>query len=158
MPRTCLFPGTFDPFTLGHADIIKRVSPLFDKIVIGIGSNTLKQPMFNLQKRMHWCKEIYKDNPKIEVISYTGLTVDVCRKIKANFIIRGIRYNNDFEYEKAIADMNRRLQPDIETIFLTASPEFSTLASTLVRDVILYGGDVSHFLPAMVVKDINNQK
>lgn len=154
MSRICLFPGTFDPFTLGHADILKRAESLFDEIVIGIGSNTSKQPMFHLQQRMQWCKELYKDNPKIKVMSYAGLTVDFCHKIRATFILRGIRYIQDFEYEKAIADMNRKLNPDVETIFLMASPEFGTLASTLVRDVIRYGGDASPFLPATVIKGI----
>lgn len=154
MRRICLFPGTFDPFTLGHADVIQRALPLFDEIIIGIGSNSSKQPMFHLQQRMQWCREMYKDNPKIKVKSYSGLTVDFCLKVKANFILRGIRYVTDFEYEKAIADMNRRLQPSIETLFLTASPEFATLASTLVRDIIMYGGDASPFLPLPVIKGI----
>jgi pantetheine-phosphate adenylyltransferase len=154
MPRICLFPGTFDPFTLGRADVIARASALFDEIVIGIGTNSSKKPMFRLKQRMQWCREIYKDDPKVRVMPYSGLTVDFCSKIKAAFILRGIRYVTDFEYEKAIADMNRRLQPGIETIFLTSSPEFATLASTLVRDVILNGGDASHFLPAPVMEGI----
>lgn len=158
MPRICLFPGTFDPFTLGHVNLISRALPLFDEIVIGIGSNTAKEPMFPLQQRLQWCREIYRDIPAIGVTAYTGLTVDLCRKINARFILRGIRHVTDFEYEKAIADMNRRLQPDIETVFLTAAPEFATLAATLVRDVIRYGGDASPFLPGPVVDTLNRKQ
>lgn len=154
MPRICLFPGTFDPITLGHVDILERALPLFDQIVIGIGTNTAKKTMFPLEQRVQWCKEIYAEQEKVSVQSYSGLTVNFCLEIQAQFILRGIRYVSDFEYEKAIADMNRRLQPGIETIFLTASPAFSTLASTLVRDVILYGGDASPFLPVQVINTL----
>jgi pantetheine-phosphate adenylyltransferase len=107
--RICLFPGTFDPVTLGHIDIINRALPLFDKFIIGIGRNSSKEPMFSEEKRLTWLKEIYKDNPKVDALAYDGLTVDCCKSIGANFILRGIRYVNDFEYEKAIADMNRSL-------------------------------------------------
>lgn len=150
MQRICLFPGTFDPVTLGHTDIIDRALSLFDQLIIGIGTNSTKKPMFSLEDRLQWCKAVYVGNPKISVRSYSGLTVNFCREIKAHYILRGIRYISDFEYEKAIADMNRRLQPDIETIFLTASAEYSTLASTLVREIIMHGGDASPFLPASV--------
>lgn len=157
MQRICLFPGTFDPVTLGHTDIIDRALSLFDRLVIGIGTNSAKKPMFPLEQRIQWCKAIYKDNPKIKVQSYSGLTVNFCREIEAGYILRGIRYLSDFEYEKTIADMNRHLQPDIETIFLTASPEYSTLASTLVREVLMYGGDATPFLPASVIKDLKEK-
>jgi pantetheine-phosphate adenylyltransferase len=148
--KICLFPGTFDPITLGHTDIIDRALPLFDKIVIGIGRNSNKQPMFSEQQRIDWLTEIYKGNDKVEAVLYDGLTVDCCKKIGANFILRGIRYVNDFEYEKAIADMNRSIANDIETIFLTCLPQYTSVASTLVRDVLKNGGDVSKFLPAAV--------
>ncbi len=154
MNRICLFPGTFDPVTLGHTDIIDRALSLFDKLVIGIGRNTNKEPMFSEEKRLTWLREIYKDNPKVEALAYDGLTVECCKKIGANFILRGIRYVNDFEYEKAIADMNRSLDNNVETIFLTCLPQFTSVASTLVRDVIRNGGDVSQFLPAEVIKSI----
>jgi pantetheine-phosphate adenylyltransferase len=158
MSRICLFPGTFDPVTLGHIDIIDRAVALFDHLVIGIGINSAKQPMFPLEKRMQWCKAIYKDNPAITVQAYEGLTVNFCNKIRAGYILRGIRYVSDFEYEKSIAAMNRRLDSRIETIFLVSSPEFSTVASTLVRDVIRNGGDASPFLPKPVADDLNSQK
>jgi len=158
MPRICLFPGTFDPVTLGHIDIIDRALPLFDKLVIGIGRNVNKTPMFSEEQRLHWIREIYKGDPKVEAVIYDGLTVDCCKTVGANFILRGIRYVNDFEYEKAIADMNRSLEGNIETVFLTCLPQFTSVASTLVRDVLRNGGDVSQFLPDVVNLSINKNK
>ena len=152
--RICLFPGTFDPVTLGHTDIIGRALPLFDKFIIGIGRNVNKEPMFSEKKRLMWLREIYKNNVKVEALAYDGLTVECCKKNNANFILRGIRYVNDFEYEKAIADMNRSLDHNIETIFLTCLPQFTSVASTLVRDVIRNGGNVSQFLPEEVLKTL----
>lgn len=152
--RICLFPGTFDPVTLGHTDIIDRALPLFDKIIVGIGRNVNKAPMFSEQQRLEWLSEIYADNDKVEALVYEGLTVDCCKERGANFILRGIRYVNDFEYEKAIADMNRSLAHNIETVFLTCLPQYTSVASTLVRDVLRNGGDVSSFLPGPVVETI----
>ncbi len=152
--RICLFPGTFDPITIGHLDIINRSLRLFDKLVIGIGRNANKSPMFSEEQRQLWIREIYKDNPKVDVVVYEGLTIECCRSVKARFILRGIRYVNDFEYEKAIADMNRSLDTKIETIFLTCLPQYTSVASTLVRDVLRNGGDVSQFLPEPVVQSL----
>lgn len=154
MDKICLFPGTFDPVTLGHTDIIDRALPLFDTLVIGIGRNSNKSAMFSEQQRLEWLREIYKNEPKIQVLAYDGLTVNCCKSIGANFILRGIRYVNDFEYEKAIADMNRSLAHNVETIFLTCLPKYTSVASTLVRDVIRNNGDVSQFLPEVVKKTI----
>ncbi len=151
---TCLFPGTFDPVTLGHIDIIDRALPLFDKFIIGIGRNSSKEPMFPEEKRLNWLKEIYKDNPNVDAIAYDGLTVECCKTVGANFILRGIRYVNDFEYEKAIADMNRSLDNNLETIFLTCLPQYTSIASTLVRDVIRNGGNASPFLPKEVFQTL----
>lgn len=148
--RIAVFPGTFDPITLGHVDVIKRSIPLFDKIVIGIGLNSTKQPMFSVEQRVSWIQEIFKDTPSVEVAPYEGLTIEFCKQLDARFILRGIRYVSDFEYEKGIADMNRMLSKNVETIFLTSSPEYSTVSSTLVRDVIRHHGDVSQFLPPEV--------
>ena len=150
MQRICLFPGTFDPVTHGHVDIIERAVSLFDKLIIGIGINSSKQPMFTIDQRTGWIKEVFKNDPRIEVTGYEGLTVDYCRKTNARYILRGIRYISDFEYEKAIADMNRMLAPDIETIFLTCAPVYSTISSTLVRDVIRNGGNAAMFMPEQV--------
>jgi len=148
--RTCLFPGTFDPITLGHTDIINRALPLFDKVIIGIGRNANKTPMFSEEQRLKWIKDLYANEPKVDALVYEGLTVECCKKAGANFILRGIRYVNDFEYEKAIADMNRSIDGHIETVFLTCLPQYTSVASTLVRDVLKNGGDVSQFLPAIV--------
>ncbi|MGB3155388.1 MAG: pantetheine-phosphate adenylyltransferase [Chitinophagaceae bacterium] len=154
MPRICLFPGTFDPVTLGHVDIINRALPLFDKIVVGIGLNTSKAPMFTDEQRLNWIKEIYKDEDRVEGAVYEGLTINFCQKIGAHFILRGIRYVSDFEYEKTIADANRTLDRSIETVFLTGEPKFTSVASTIVRDIIRNGGDASHFLPEIVFKTL----
>ena len=154
MPHIALFPGTFDPITIGHLDIIHRALPLFDKLVIGIGRNANKEAMFSEEKRLGWIREIYRGNAKIEAVIYEGLTISCCRKVGANFILRGIRYVNDFEYEKAIADMNRSLAPEIESVFLTCLPQYTSVASTLVRDVIRNGGDALQFLPEVVARSI----
>jgi pantetheine-phosphate adenylyltransferase len=158
--RIALFPGTFDPVTFGHVDIIERALPLFDKLYIGIGLNSNKAPMFSDDQRKQWLQELFTNEPKIKVVVYEGLTVECCRKVKANYVVRGIRYVNDFEYEKAIADMNRSLDENIETVFLTCLPKYTSVASTLVRDVIKNGGNVSQFVPDVVLKTIqqNNKR
>ena len=156
MQRIALFPGTFDPITIGHIDIIDRAIPLFDKLIIGIGRNANKAPMFSEDQRMGWINEIYNNNPNVEAVIYDGLTINCCKRVGANFILRGIRYVNDFEYEKAIADMNRSLDTNIETVFLTCLPQYTSVASTLVRDVIRNGGDATQFLPHAVANSIMN--
>jgi pantetheine-phosphate adenylyltransferase len=154
--RICLFPGTFDPITYGHIDIIDRSLSLFDKLVIGIGINANKQPMFSAEQRTAWIQTIYCNEPKVDCVVYDGLTVDCCKRIGATYILRGIRYVSDFEYEKAIADMNRSLDGGIETVFLTCLPKYTSVASTLVRDVIRNGGDVTQFVPDAVLKSIRS--
>ncbi len=157
MNRVALFPGTFDPITIGHLDIIQRALPLFDRLIIGIGRNANKTAMFTEELRLQWVNEIYKNEPHVSAIIYEGLTIECCQKVGANFIIRGIRYVNDFEYEKAIADMNRSLDPEIETVFLTCLPQYTSVASTLVRDVIRNGGNVEPFLPEVVAKALSKK-
>ena len=154
MQRIALFPGTFDPVTFGHLDIIERSITLFDKLYIGIGVNANKAPMFSAEQRMNWLNELFRKESKVEAVVYEGLTVDCCKRVNANYILRGIRYVNDFEYEKAIADMNRSLDENIETVFLTCLPKYTSVASTLVRDVIRNAGDVSQFVPDVVLKTI----
>ncbi len=154
MQRICLFPGTFDPLTLGHVDIINRALPLFDKIVVGIGMNTSKAPMFSAEQRLQWIKEIYVDEERVEGAIYEGLTIDFCTKIGAKFILRGIRYVSDFEYEKTIADANRTLDRSIETVFLTGEPKYTSVASTIVRDIIRNGGNAAPFLPEVVSRSL----
>lgn len=155
--RICLFPGTFDPVTLGHVDIIVRAKPLFDKIIIGIGKNSTKTPMFSTEQRLKWFEDIFKDELKITAAIYEGLTIDYCKKTEAKFILRGIRYVSDFEYEKAIADANRTLDKSIETIFLTCEPNFTSISSTIVRDIVRNGGDASPFLPEVVIESLRKK-
>ncbi|WPQ62101.1 pantetheine-phosphate adenylyltransferase [Chitinophaga sancti] len=155
MQRIALFPGTFDPITLGHTDIIDRALDLFDEIVIGIGTNSSKTPMFSLEQRIQWIKDIYVQIPKVKVHTYAGLTAKYCEEIGARFILRGIRGVVDFEYEKAIADVNRMMDTKLETVFLSCTPKYSTIASSLVRDVLKYGGDATPLLPEQVLKHIN---
>ncbi len=158
MSRNCLFPGTFDPLTLGHVDIINRALPLFDKIIVGIGINTSKAPMFSAEQRLQWIREIYKDEERVEGAVYEGLTINFCKIVDANFILRGIRYVSDFEYEKTIADANRTLDKSIETIFLTGEPKYTSVASTIVRDIIRNGGDARPFLPEVVSNSFSFKK
>jgi pantetheine-phosphate adenylyltransferase len=154
MNRIALFPGTFDPVTFGHLDIIERSLTLFDKLYIGIGVNANKAPMFTADQRITWLNELFRNEEKVEALLYEGLTVDCCKRVDAQYILRGIRYVNDFEYEKAIADMNRSLDGNIETVFFTCLPKYTSVASTLVRDVIRNGGNVSQFVPDVVLKTI----
>lgn len=154
MQRIALFPGIFDPITHGHADVIRRAAGLFDKIVIGIGVNAAKQTMFTLEQRIEWINELFREEDHISAAGYTGLTIDFCKELGANYLLRGIRSVGDFEYEKAIADMNRMLAPQIETVFLTCSPLYSTVSSTMVRDVIRHGGEASMFVPDVVARSL----
>ena len=155
MQRICLFPGTFDPVTLGHVDIIDRAINLFDKIIVGIGSNASKDPMFSAEQRLMWIEDIYKNEEKVNGAVYEGLTINFCKQIGAKYILRGIRYVSDFEYEKTIADANRAMDKSLETVFLTGEPKYTSVASTIVRDIIRNGGDASPFLPVEVLRSIN---
>lgn len=154
MERICLFPGTFDPVTLGHTDIIDRALPLFDKIIVGIGLNAAKVPMFSADQRLFWIEEIYRNEPKVSGGIYEGLTINYCQSLGAKFILRGIRYVSDFEYEKTIADANRTLDKSIETVFLTGEPKYTSVASTIVRDIIRNNGNASPFLPDVVIESL----
>jgi len=147
MAKTAVFPGSFSPFTIGHKSIVDRGLSIFDKIIIAIGINTDKNQYFSIEERMQWIKDIYGENPKIKISRYTGLTVNFCKQEGANFILRGIRDSNDLKYEKNIAQMNNKLYNGIETIFLITLPEISHISSSIVRDIIKNGGDVSKFIP-----------
>ena len=144
-----IFPGSFDPLTLGHYDIIKRGIPLFDEVVVAIGVNANKKYMFTLDERSDFIKDAFKNEPKVKVVTYQGLTVDFCKQIDANFILRGLRNPADFEFEKAIAHTNRELSK-IETVFLLTSAQTSFISSSIVRDVIRNNGDYSILVPDSV--------
>lgn len=147
--RKAIFPGSFDPITLGHEDIIKRGISLFDEIVIAIGVNAEKKYMFSLEERKRFIEETFKDEPKIKVITYEGLTIDLAQKEKAHFILRGLRNPADFEFEKAIAHTNRRLSK-IETVFLLTAAKTSYISSSIVRDVLRNGGEYEMLVPDAV--------
>ena len=151
MKKIAVFPGSFDPPTRGHESVIRRALPLFDEIIVAIGENAEKSGYFPLEKRIEWLKAIFRDEPKINVEKYTGLTVDFCRKMNASYILRGLRTAADFEFERSIGQMNKIIQPDVETIFILTSPEYSALSSSIVRDILRNGGDVSQFVPEAVV-------
>ena len=147
--RTAIFPGSFDPLTLGHEDIIKRAIPLFHEIVIAIGVNSEKKYMFSLEERKRFIEETFKKEPNVSVITYEGLTIDLCAKIEANYILRGLRNPADFEFEKAIAHTNRKLSK-IETVFLLTAAKTSYISSSIVRDVIRNGGEYEKLVPEAV--------
>ena len=147
MTKTAIFPGSFSPFTVGHQSVVDRALPLFDKIIISIGINSEKNQYFTIEERLQWIKDIYGNNPKIEIKFYEGLTVDFCKKENANYILRGLRDSHDFKFEKRIAQMNKDLNNEIETIFIITPPEISHISSSIIRDIIKNGGDVSKFIP-----------
>jgi len=146
MTKTAIFPGSFSPFTVGHQSVVDRALPLFDKIIISIGINSEKNQYFSIEERLQWIKDVYGNNPKIEIKFYEGLTVDFCKKENANYILRGLRDSHDFKFEKGIAQMNKDLNKEVETIFIITPPEISHISSSIIRDIIKNGGDVSKFI------------
>ena len=149
--RKAIFPGSFDPITNGHFDIIKRGISLFDEVIVAIGVNAEKKYMFSLEDRKRFIEVAFKDEPKVKVITYSGLTIDLCKKEKADFILRGLRNPADFEFEKAIAHTNR-VMSKIETVFLLTAARTSFISSSIVRDVLRNGGDISQLVPESVLK------
>ena len=147
--KRALFPGSFDPFTLGHQDIVERGVTIFDEIVIGIGHNADKNYMFSLDQRKMFIEQCFQNNPKVKVMDYVGLTIDFCKSINANYLLRGVRNNGDFEFEKAIARTNRELS-EIETVFLLTSVQTSFISSSIVREIIRNKGDYKQFVPDCV--------
>lgn len=145
--KIALFPGSFDPVTKAHVDILRRSLPLFDKVVIGIGLNSTKPAFLGIEIRERMLKAVFASDPKVEIATYEGLTVEFCKKIHASYMIRGIRTVSDFEYEKAIAQMNHALVPEIESIFIVSKPGYSSISSTIVRDILRNKGDVRQFIP-----------
>ena len=147
MNKIAVFPGSFSPFTYGHLSIIERMLPLFDKIIVAVGVNSLKNKSYPTEKNVEWIKNILNNQSKIEVISYEGLTVNICSKLNANYIIRGVRDEKDFEFEKKVAQNNKELNSNIETLLVTTLPKYSHISSTIVRDIIKNNGDINKLIP-----------
>ena len=145
--KTAVFAGSFDPITRGHEDIVLQSLPLFDEIIIAIGVNIDKKYAFPLEQRIKWIENTFAKYPKVKVVSYQGLTVDFCKKMNASFIIRGLRNTTDFEYESIIAEANKKLNPEVETVFFLANPTLRCVSSTVVRDLIKNGADLIGFIP-----------
>jgi len=147
MQRIAIFPGSFDPFTIGHESIVNRSLSMFDKIIIMIGYNANKKSFFSIEKRIKWINQVFQDVDKVEVRLHDGLTVDFCKEVGARYILRGLRTSSDFEYERAIAQINKKMHPEIETVFLLTLPEHTPVNATIIRDIVFHGGDASMFLP-----------
>ncbi len=147
MEKIAVFPGSFDPFTVGHESIVNRAQVLFDKIYIAVGSNSKKDALFSLEERKTFINQVFEGNSKIEVVHFEGLTIEFCKKMGAEYLLRGLRTAADFEYERAIAQVNKAMYEGIETVFLLTMPEHTPVNSSIVRDIIRHGGDASKFLP-----------
>ena len=150
MSKTAVFPGSFDPFTVCHEAVVRRALPLFDRIIIAIGENSEKKGLFTLENRKRMISDIFRGEARIEVTSFSGLTVGFCRQMDAGYILRGLRTAADFEYERALGHMNRMMAPEIETLFLLTGAEHTPVNSTIVRDIIVKGGDASMFVPRSI--------
>ena len=155
--QRAVYPGTFDPMTMGHVDLVKRASKLFDSVIIAIASSDSKKPMFSLEERIEIGNKIFADDPKVEVIGFSGLLVNFAKDNDANILIRGLRVVADFEYEFQLANMNRAMSPDIESVFLTPKEEYSYISSSLVKEIATMGGDVTRFVDSVTL-DALNQK
>lgn len=147
MNKIAVFPGSFDPFTVGHESVVIRALPLFDKIIIAIGTNTQKKSFLPVEGKIRLINDVFKNEKKVEVTQYSGLTIDFCISINAGYILRGLRTSADFEYERAISHLNKSMKPEVETVFILTAPEHSHIFSTIVRDILMYGGDASNFIP-----------
>lgn len=147
MDKIAVFPGSFDPFTIGHYSVVNRALPLFDKIIIAIGYNSSKKTYLSLENRKRLIKDVFQGNLKIEVEHYEGLTVDFCARVHGKYLLRGLRTSADFEYERAIGQVNKAMRPDLESIFLLTAPEYTPVNSTIVRDILMHNGNADKFLP-----------
>ena len=151
--RIALFPGTFDPFTNGHLDIVQKGLTLFDEVIVAVGENASKKTMFDLDTRMSWINACFKDEPRVKVKHYSGLTIHFCKEVKTNFILRGLRTIGDFEYEKQIAMVNADLAPAVQSVFVLSEQKYTAVSSTVIRDLILHGGNYQPYLPEGVIID-----
>lgn len=145
--KIAVFPGSFDPITIGHVDLVRRALPLFDKIIVAVGVNTTKKYLFPLEQRMEWLRLVFESYPKVDVDQFENLTAHYCQRIGARFLLRGLRNASDFDYEKTISQLNHIVGGGIETVFLIAQPEFSHISSTIVREIIVGGADATPFIP-----------
>ena len=155
--RRAIYPGSFDPVTFGHLDIIRRASKIVDELVVGVLNNNSKTPLFSVENRVKMLEEVVRDIPNVKVMSFEGLLVDFAKKIDAQIIVRGLRSVTDFEYELQMSQTNHKLNPDVETIFLTTSIEYSYLSSTTVKEIASYGGDITQFVPEAVVRKLEQK-
>ena len=155
MKRIALFPGSFDPITLGHESIVRRALPLFDEVIIAIGENTQKKCMFPLDRRIKWIEDTFQGTENVRVETYNLLTVDYCKQRNAKYIIRGLRNSIDFQYEQNIALINNELNADIETVFLLTEPRYTSINSSFIREIVNFGGEASRFLPEGIQADFN---
>ena len=150
MKKICVFPGSFDPITVGHEDLVRRAVPLFDKIIVAVGINSTKKYLFDLEQRLAWLKEVFADEPKVEVAHFEHLTADFCKEVGSKYLLRGLRNASDFDYEKTISQINNIIGGGIETVFLISTPANSHISSTIVREIIKGKGDVTPFLPEKI--------
>lgn len=150
MKHLAIYPGSFDPITLGHEAVVKKALPLFDKIIVAIGYNDAKKYLFPLEKRLAWIKQVFADEPKVEVAIFKGLTVNYCKERNAKHIIRGVRNGADFAFENTIAQVNKKLNHEVETILFLSEPDHASISSSIVREVFTYGGDVSDLVPTQI--------
>ncbi len=152
--RIALFPGTFDPFTNGHLDIVEKGLGLFDEVVVAVGENASKKTMFDLETRMKWISKCFENEPRVKVTQYSGLTIQFCNEVNATFILRGLRTIGDFEYEKQIAMVNADLDPSVQSVFVLSEQKYTAVSSTVIRDLILHGGNYAPYLPKAVTIDV----
>lgn len=150
MTKTAVFPGSFDPITRGHESVIRRALSLFDTIYVSIGVNSEKKGFYSIDDRLEFIEKVFENEPRIKVTQYEGLTVEYCKQVKAMYLLRGLRTSADFEFERSIGQINKKLKPEIETVFLLTDPEFTSLNSSIVRDILKHGGDVSQFVPSQI--------
>lgn len=149
--KTAVFPGSFDPVTKGHESIVQRAMPIFDRIVVAVGVNADKTSYFPIEKKLEWLKTVFSGMPKVQIEFYNGLTVDFCRRMNANYLIRGLRTSADFEFERSVAQVNLKLAPEIETVFLLTHPDYVMVTSSIVREVHKNGGDITQFVPDSII-------